>query len=139
MDARTNRVAGSAGRTGEILQPPLLHFLERCHAEIAADHSGAVADYIPELTKANAADFGISIATTDGYVYEVGDSNVPFTIQSISKAFVFALALETIGAEKVESLIGVEPSGDVFNSIRCARIIVPSIRWSMPAPSPARG
>ena len=118
MDARTNMVAGSAGQTGEILQPPLLHFLERCHAEIAADHSGAVADYIPELTKANPADFGISIATTDGYVYEVGDSNVPFTIQSISKAFVFALALETLGAEKVENLIGVEPSGDVFNSIR---------------------
>ncbi len=111
-------LVGSTGRTGEILQPPLLGFLARCHAEIAGDHSGAVADYIPELTKADANDFGISIATTDGYVYEVGDSDVPFTIQSISKAFVFALALETIGAEKVESLIGVEPSGDVFNSIR---------------------
>jgi glutaminase len=118
MDARTNMVAGFTGRTSEILQPPLLHFLERCHAEIAGDHSGAVADYIPELTKADPDDFGISIATTDGYVYEVGDCDVPFTIQSISKAFVFALALETIGAEKVESLIGVEPSGDVFNSIR---------------------
>jgi glutaminase len=121
MDARTNMVAGSTGRISEILQPPLLHFLERCHAEIAGDHSGAVADYIPELTKADPDDFGISIATTDGYVYEVGDSDVPFTIQSISKAFVFALALEMIGAEKVESLIGVEPSGDVFNSIRLRR------------------
>jgi glutaminase len=118
MDARTDMVVGSTGRTGEILQPPLLGFLARCHAEIAGDHSGAVADYIPELTKADAGDFGISIATTDGYVYEVGDSDLPFTIQSIAKAFVFALALETIGPEKVESLIGVEPSGDVFNSIR---------------------
>ena len=63
-------------------------------------------------------DFGVSIATTDGYIYEVGDSDVPFTIQSISKAFVFALALETIGAERVESVIGVEPSGEAFNSIR---------------------
>src|SRR5262245_41267923 len=118
MDAPTNMVAGFTGRTGEIPQPPLLHFLARSHAEIADDLSGAVADYIPELTKADPDDFGISIATTDGYVYEVGDSDVPFTIQSISKACVFALALETIGAEKVESLIGVEPSGDVFNSIR---------------------
>jgi glutaminase len=118
MDARTNMVAGFTGRTGEILQPPLLHFLARSHAEIADDHSGVVADYVPELTKADPDNFGVSIATTDGYVYEVGDSDVPFTIQSISKAFVFALALETIGAEKVESLIGVEPSGDVFNSIR---------------------
>ncbi len=80
MDARTDMVVGSTGRTGEILQPPLLGFLARCHAEIAGDHSGAVADYIPELTKADAGDFGISIATTDGYVYEVGDSDVPFTI-----------------------------------------------------------
>src|SRR5262249_41293878 len=62
--------------------------------------------------------FGISIATTDGYIYEVGHSAVPFTIQSISKAFVFALALETVGAKRVESVIGVEPSGEAFNSIR---------------------
>jgi len=96
----------------------LSRFLERCHAEVVGDNSGAVADYIPQLSKANPGDFGISIATTDGYVYEVGDSDVPFTIQSISKAFVFALALETIGAERVEGVIGVEPSGEAFNSVR---------------------
>src|SRR5439155_1785643 len=73
---------------------------------------------IPELAKADPEHFGISVATTDGYIYEVGDSAVPFTIQSISKAFVFALALETIGSEKVENAIGVEPSGEAFNSIR---------------------
>src|SRR6202023_929180 len=43
---------------------------------------------------------------------------IPFTIQSISKPFVFALALDTLGADHVESAIGVEPSGDPFNSIR---------------------
>jgi glutaminase len=77
-----------------------------------------VADYIPELTNADPAHFGISLATIDGYVYEIGDSAVPFTIQSISKAFVFALALETLGADRVEAVIGVEPSGEAFNSIR---------------------
>src|SRR5262245_46401564 len=118
MDARTSLSIGSGARRGEIVEPPLLRFLERCHAGIAGDTSGAVADYIPELSKADPDDFGISIATTDGYIYEVGDSGIPFTIQSISKAFVFALALETLGAERVEGLIGVEPSGDVFNSIR---------------------
>ena len=117
MDARTDLPAGSNIRMGSV-QPPLSRFLERCHVEITGDNSGAVANYIPELSKADPADFGISIATTDGYVYEVGDSDVPFTIQSISKAFVFALALETIGAERVESVIGVEPSGEAFNSIR---------------------
>ena len=97
---------------------PLHRFLVQCHAKIREDRSGAVADYIPELKKANPAHFGVSLATTDGHVYEVGDSCVPFTIQSISKAFVFALALEMLGAEKVEAVIGVEPSGDAFNSIR---------------------
>src|ERR1700675_4100630 len=99
-------------------RPPLLRFLNACHAEYAADTSGAVADYIPELGKANPAHFGISPATPDGHVYEVGDTNVPFTIQSMSKPFVFGLALDTLGAGRVESAIGVEPSGDPFNSIR---------------------
>jgi glutaminase len=97
---------------------PLLRFLRRCHGEFAQNFSGKLADYIPELTKADPAHFGICIATVDGYVHEMGDRLVPFTIQSISKAFVFALALETIGAERVEATIGVEPSGDAFNSIR---------------------
>src|SRR5947207_15894139 len=99
-------------------QPPLLRFLERCRKDFANEDSGAVADYIPELCKADPAHFGISLATLDGHVYEVGDSNIPFTIQSMSKPFVFALALDTLGAARVESAIGVEPSGDPFNSIR---------------------
>ncbi|CAN5207717.1 glutaminase A [soil metagenome] len=97
---------------------PLLRFLRCCHGEFAQNFSGKLADYIPELTKADPAHFGICIATVDGYVHEMGDCLVPFTIQSISKAFIFAMALETIGAEKVEATIGVEPSGDAFNSIR---------------------
>src|SRR6202051_1544308 len=99
-------------------RPPLLRFLNACHAEYAADTSGAVADYIPELGKADPAPFGISLLPPDGHVYEVGDTNVPFTIQSMSKPFVFGLALDTLGAGRVESAIGVEPSGDPFNSIR---------------------
>jgi len=98
--------------------PPLQRFLEQCHETFAGDMSGQVADYIPELKKANPAHFGISVATIDGYVYDVGDSAVPFTIQSVSKAFVFALALEMVGEQRVEAAIGVEPSGDAFNSIR---------------------
>jgi glutaminase len=97
---------------------PLLRFLDQCHAEFSAENGGAVADYIPELGKADPGHFGISLATIDGHVYEVGDSRIPFTIQSMSKPFVFALALDTLGAERVERSIGVEPSGDPFNSIR---------------------
>src|SRR3981189_1107849 len=97
---------------------PLRRFLDNCHADFAGETGGAVADYIPELNKADPNHFGISLATLDGHVYEVGDTRIPFTIQSISKAFVFALALDTLGAERVESVIGVEPSGEPFNSIR---------------------
>jgi glutaminase len=99
-------------------KPPLLRFLDHCHAEFSAETGGAVADYIPELGKADPDHFGISLATIDGHVYEVGDTRIPFTIQSMSKPFVFALALDTLGAARVESAIGVEPSGDPFNSIR---------------------
>ena len=98
--------------------PALAHFLKLCLKNYANETSGAVADYIPQLSKANPAHFGISLATIDGHVYEAGDSAVEFTIQSISKAFVFALALELVGSEKVEAKIGVEPSGEAFNSIR---------------------
>jgi glutaminase len=97
---------------------PLLRFLNGCYEDFAAEDSGEVACYIPELCKANPEHFGISLATLDGHVYETGDSRVPFTIQSISKPFVFALALDRLGAARVESTIGVEPSGDPFNSIR---------------------
>ena len=99
-------------------RPPLLRFLDRCHAEFRNETSGEVASYIPELSKANPDHFGIALATLDGHVYEVGDVDVPFTIQSMSKPFVFALALDSLGASRVENVIGVEPSGDPFNSIR---------------------
>jgi glutaminase len=100
------------------LKSPLRRFLDACYADFSTETGGAVANYIPELGKADPHHFGVSLATIDGYVYEVGDSRLPFTIQSMSKPFVFALALDTLGAEHVESAIGVEPSGDPFNSIR---------------------
>lgn len=98
--------------------PALSQFLDQCLTAHASDFSGAVANYIPELSKANPAHFGIALATIDGHVYQAGDCAVEFTIQSISKAFVFALALELVGAERVEATVGVEPSGEAFNSIR---------------------
>ncbi len=99
-------------------KPPLLAFLEQSHARFREDFAGTVADYIPELSKADPAKFGAAVATIDGHVYEVGDSACPFTIQSVSKAFVFALALELLGSDHVETFVGVEPSGEAFNSIR---------------------
>ncbi|MFO1108658.1 MAG: glutaminase A [Bradyrhizobium sp.] len=122
MDApifRTNHHADLSARLrGYATEPPLQRFLSECYQEFRSDNSGAVADYIPQLKQANPAHFGIGLVTIDGYVYEAGDSAVPFTIQSVSKAFVFALALELVGEERVAAAIGVEPSGEAFNSIR---------------------
>jgi glutaminase len=107
------------------METPLKKFLDKCYADFTDEKTGRVADYIPELTKANPDHFGISVATIDGHLYEVGDTKVPFTIQSISKPVVFALALEELGEKIVESTIGVEPSGEAFNSIRLNRRDLP--------------
>ncbi|MBY6435079.1 glutaminase A [Rhodococcus kroppenstedtii] len=93
------------------------HILDDVHALCAQDTSGAVADYIPELASAEPERFGICLTTADGYVYEVGDTRVPFTIQSVSKPFTYALALADRGEEAVAAKIDVEPSGEPFNEI----------------------
>lgn len=79
--------------------------------------AGAVADYIPELSKAAPDGFGLAIATVGGKLYAIGDADVPFTIQSISKAFMFCLAIEIAGHDFVDQRVGIEPSGDAFNTI----------------------
>ena len=96
---------------------PIPAYLRRLHDRFAGLNDGQVATYIPELAKADPALFGIVIATVDGQVYEVGDSRASFTIQSISKPLVYGIALEDHGRDRVRQSIGVEPSGDAFNSI----------------------
>ena len=91
--------------------------LERLLERFASLDDGCVADYIPELTKVDPDWFGIAIVTNDGHVYQVGDTRQPFSIQSISKAFTFGIALEDQGEALVASRINVEPSGEAFNSI----------------------
>ena len=96
---------------------PLERLLREFHARYRDLNEGAVADYIPELSRADPGWFGISIVTLDGHNYSAGDTEVPFTIQSISKPFVYGQALEDNGEESVLSKVGVEPSGDAFNAI----------------------
>ena len=96
---------------------PIHRYLEQLLADLAPLGGGALASYIPELTLADPAWFGIAIVTVDGHVYQVGDARQPFTIQSISKALTFGLALEDRGTDAVLAKVGVEPSGEAFNSI----------------------
>lgn len=95
----------------------LQELIEELHGRYAIRNEGEVATYIPELAKADPDDFGICVAAADGRVFETGDSARQFTIQSISKPFTYGMALEAYGQEKVAQHVGVEPSGDAFNSI----------------------
>ncbi len=96
---------------------PVESYLAGLHERFRALDAGEVATYIPELGKADPRWFGISVATVDGHVYEVGETRRPFSIQSISKPFVYGLALEDRGKAAVLERIGVEPTGDAFNEI----------------------
>jgi glutaminase len=99
------------------LTSPIQDFLAELHRKCATDNDGDVATYIPELAKADPDWFGICIVTANGSVYEIGDTQQEFTIQSISKPFVYGLALEDNGREATLERVGVEPTGDAFNSI----------------------
>ena len=96
---------------------PFRAYLNDLHEKYQSLNEGAVADYIPELALANPDWFGICAATVDGRVFEVGNCDQTFTIQSISKAFVYGLALEDCGRDYVWSKVSVEPTGEAFNAI----------------------
>ncbi|NEQ47227.1 MAG: glutaminase A [Leptolyngbya sp. SIOISBB] len=96
---------------------PFRSYLTDLHTQYQANNDGAVADYIPELALAKPEWFGICVVTEAGQVFEIGDCDQVFTIQSISKAFVYGLALEDHGREYVNSRVSVEPSGEAFNAI----------------------
>ena len=96
---------------------PVEDYLTELHDRVSALTGGKPADYIPELGKVDPSLFGIAIATTDGEVYGVGDTQHPFTIQSVSKPFMYGYALNRYGREAVLKHVGVEPTGEAFNSI----------------------
>lgn len=77
---------------------------------------GKVASYIPELAKVDPKKFGIVVVSNSGEIVAGGDSDVPFSIQSISKVFTLTLALGKIG-DRLWQRVGREPSGSAFNSI----------------------
>ena len=98
-----------------------MHDLDRIVSEIADEmrqrpDRGEVATYIPELARVDPAGFGIAVIDADGHVAAAGDSDTPFSIQSISKVFTLTLALGKAG-DRLWQRVGREPSGSPFNSI----------------------
>ena len=98
------------------------NYLDRLRDEFGAVEDGSLADYIPELAQVDPTGFRFSLSSADGYVYESGDAAVEFTIQSVSKPFTYALALDRAGAAAVDAKIGVEPSGEAFNEISVDKV-----------------
>lgn len=103
------------------LQPhavsPVEGYLRTLLSELADHHDGEVADYIPELAKADPNDLAAVVVTVDGKIYSAGNFDQTFTIQSVSKPFMFGYALQNHGIDRVLRKVGVEPTGDPFNSI----------------------
>jgi glutaminase len=91
--------------------------LDAAHASNADVRDGKNADYIPFLATVPANLFGLVIALVDGTILEVGDSRYEFAIESVSKVFTLAAALEALGPEAVREKIGADPTGEPFNSV----------------------
>ena len=96
---------------------PIQRALDQIHAAVSLQKGGALASYIPELAQVDPDRFGVALMSTKGRIFVAGDVDVPFTIQSVSKAFSYCLALELMGRNAVKLRVGVEPSGDAFNAI----------------------
>ncbi|KAH7374402.1 glutaminase [Plectosphaerella cucumerina] len=103
------------------MKSPIPDYLERVLDRARANEGGAPAAYIETLANADTSKMAVALAMVDGNIYSAGDDTVEFSIQSISKAFVYALAIEDAGLERVLEKIGVEPSGDAFNELSLER------------------
>ena len=110
--------------SGQTRRSPVAPNRERVEAAVReayekfrSDTSGKNADYIPYLAQVDSRLFGISVVTVDNQIFELGDVKYSFSIQSISKVYTLALAMEELGYDKVFQRIGSEPTGRAFNSV----------------------
>src|SRR5436190_5508006 len=90
--------------------------VREAYTKFQSNTSGKNADYIPFLAQVDSQMFGVAIVTTDNQVISMGETKYAFSIQSISKVYTLALAMNELGAERVFDRIGSEPTGRAFNS-----------------------
>ena len=105
---------------GELSIPDFTYFaknLDNMFDEAKKVTSGELASYIPPLANVDPEQFGVAIVTTDGQIYQKGDSEVDFSIQSMCKPFNYCFAMEKLGLEKVHQHVGQEPSGRQFDDL----------------------
>jgi glutaminase len=92
--------------------------VREAYEKFRSDTSGKNADYIPFLAQVDSKMFGVAVVSTDNQVFSIGEVNYAFSIQSISKVYTLALAMEELGADRVFDRIGSEPTGRAFNSVQ---------------------
>jgi glutaminase len=90
--------------------------IQEAYDKFKNESTGKNADYIPYLAQVDSKLFGIAIVTTDNQVITLGDVKYSFSIQSISKVYTLALAMDELGTDKVFEKVGSEPTGRPFNS-----------------------
>jgi len=100
---------------------PVRDYLLEVTDGLADVRDGAVADDIPALAAADPDRLALAVTTVGGRSYSVGDDDVEFSVQSISKPFAYAAALLDRGAEAVDAVVGVEPSGEAFDELSLER------------------
>jgi glutaminase len=116
-------VTTAAVSTGELPSAEVvLAMMEEVHATYRSVDEGALADYIPALAGADPSLFGVCMAGVRGLTFGVGDALHEFSIQSISKAFVFALVCDVLGHEEARQKLGVNATGLPFNSVMAVEL-----------------
>lgn len=91
--------------------------LEKAYSTLKDNVSGKISTYIPALAQADPNSFGIAITDLQGKSYKIGDSDTPFSIQSISKVLTYGLALNDHGRDNIRERVGIEPTGEPFDAI----------------------
>jgi len=97
--------------------PAYQDIVNAAYAKFKDTHEGKNADYIPALAKVDPNVYGVALITTDGKVYSTGDLTTQVSIQSISKVFTMARVMEEQGPDAILNNMGVDATGQVFNSI----------------------
>jgi len=109
--------------TGELPQIELVRqVVTEAYERYRSNSEGTVADYIPALADASPALFGICVAGARGRFFEIGDVEAEFSIQSVSKPFVFALVCDAIGYDEARHRLGVNSTGFPFNSLMAVEL-----------------
>ncbi len=117
---RTSGLLVEKALRGQLALPDFIDFsknLDKIFEEVKKIKTGELASYIPPLAEVDPDQFGIAIVTTDGQIYQRGDSQKDFSFQSMCKPFNYCFAIEALGLEEVTKHVGQEPSGRQFDDL----------------------